>query len=105
MILNISIKNWKLTFLDFPGGPVAKSLPANAGDTSSIPGLGRFHIPRGNQACAPWLLKPTVRELHKRSHCDEKHMCRKEEQPPLAETRGGPGTATETQHSQKQRNK
>ena len=25
----------------FPGGSVVKSLPANAGDTRSIPGLGR----------------------------------------------------------------
>ena len=25
----------------FPGGPVAKNLPANAGGTGSIPGLGR----------------------------------------------------------------
>ena len=28
---------------DFPGGPVVKHLPANAGDTGSIPGLGRLH--------------------------------------------------------------
>ena len=26
---------------DFPGGSVVKNLPANAGDTGSIPGLGR----------------------------------------------------------------
>ena len=58
MILNISIKHWKLTFLDFPGGPVVKCLPANAGDTSSIPGPGRFHIPHDNWTCAPQLLKP-----------------------------------------------
>ena len=25
--------------LDFPGGPVVKNLPANAGDTDLIPGL------------------------------------------------------------------
>ena len=43
---------------DFPGGPVAKSLPANVGDTSSISGLGRFHVPRSNSACAPRLLRP-----------------------------------------------
>lgn len=30
---------------DFPGGPEVKSLPANAGDVSSIPGLGRSHTP------------------------------------------------------------
>ena len=33
---------------DFPGGPVDKNLLANVGDTGSIPGLGRFHMPRGN---------------------------------------------------------
>ena len=27
---------------DFPGGAVVKNLPANAGDTGSSPGLGRF---------------------------------------------------------------
>ena len=29
---------------DFPGGAVVKNLPANAGDTGSIPGLGRSHM-------------------------------------------------------------
>ena len=33
---------------DFPGGAVVKNPPANAGDTDSIPGLGRSHIPRSN---------------------------------------------------------
>ena len=32
----------------FPGGAVVESLPANAGDTSSSPGLGRSHMPRSN---------------------------------------------------------
>ena len=27
---------------DFPGGAVVKNPPANAGDTGSIPGLGRY---------------------------------------------------------------
>ena len=35
-------------FQDFPGGEVDKNLPANAGDTDSIPGLGRFHMPQKN---------------------------------------------------------
>ena len=35
-------------FLDFPGGPVVKNPPANAGDTGSIPGRGRFHMPWSN---------------------------------------------------------
>ena len=32
----------------FPGGSVVKNLPADAGDTGSIPDPGRFHVPRGN---------------------------------------------------------
>jgi len=30
---------------DFPGATVDRNLPANAGDTGSISGLGRFHMP------------------------------------------------------------
>ena len=30
-----------LSFRGFPGGSVVKNLPANAGDTGSIPGSGR----------------------------------------------------------------
>ena len=37
-----------MTGLDFPGGTVVKNLPANAGDTGSIPGLGKCHMPQGN---------------------------------------------------------
>ena len=33
---------------DFPGGPVIKNPPANAGHTGSIPGPGRSHMPQGN---------------------------------------------------------
>ena len=32
----------------FPGGAVVESLPANAGDTCSSPGLGRSHMPWSN---------------------------------------------------------
>ena len=39
---------WKGGTQDFPGGTVDKNLPANAGDTGSIPGKGRFHLPRSN---------------------------------------------------------
>ena len=31
---------------DFAGGPVVNNPPANAGDTSSIPGLETSHIPQ-----------------------------------------------------------
>ena len=33
---------------DFPGGAVVKNPPANAGDTGSSSGPGRFHMPRSN---------------------------------------------------------
>ena len=33
---------------DFPGGPMVKSLPADAGDMGLVSGLGRSHTPRGN---------------------------------------------------------
>ena len=36
--LAFTFKEW-----GFPGGPVAKNPPANAGDMSSIPGPGRLH--------------------------------------------------------------
>ena len=32
----------------FPGDAVVESLPANAGDTGSGPGLGVSHMPRSN---------------------------------------------------------
>ena len=46
---------------DFPGGAVDWSLSANAGDTSSIPGPGRFHVPQSNQAHVPQLLSLSLR--------------------------------------------
>ena len=32
----------------FPGGLVVKNPPTNAGDTGSVPGQGRSHMPRSN---------------------------------------------------------
>ena len=87
-------------YQDFPGGPEVKNLPANAG---LIPGLLRFHMPQGNQACAPQLLS-----LYSRAHVlqKEKPAMRSpctatREQPPLTATRESPRAATKTQHSQK----
>ena len=45
---NLSRKPIKKQLRGFPGGAVVKNLPANAGDTGSIPGPGRSHMPRGN---------------------------------------------------------
>ena len=36
---------FKAPFLGFPGGPVVKNPPANAGDSSLTSGLERFHMP------------------------------------------------------------
>ena len=47
----------------FPGGTVVESLPANAGDTGSSPGLGRSHMPRSNWAREPQLLSPRIWSL------------------------------------------
>ena len=51
-----------------PCGSVVKNPPANAGDTGSIPGPGRFHMPWSNKQslCAtttePVLQSPSTRE-------------------------------------------
>ena len=38
-----------------------KNLPANAGDTGSIPGPGRIHMHRSNEDWVPQLLSPHFR--------------------------------------------
>ena len=43
-----STDEWIKKMWGFPGGAVVKNPPANAGDTGSIPGLGRSHRPRSN---------------------------------------------------------
>ena len=47
----------------FPGGTVVESLPANAGDTGSSPGLGRSHMSRSNWAHEPQLLSLRIWSL------------------------------------------
>ena len=47
--------------MDFPGGPVVKNPPANAGDTGLILGVGRFHMPRSNSAHVLQLLTSNSR--------------------------------------------
>ena len=49
--------------LGFPGGAVVESLPANAGDMGSSPGLGGSHMPRSGWARAPQLLSLRVWSL------------------------------------------
>ena len=70
--------------VDFPGGPVVKNPFTNAGDSGSIPGPGRFHMPRSSRACAPQLPKPTL--SGPRSATPEAHApracARPQEKPP-----------------------
>ena len=47
----------------FPGGAVVESLPANAGDAGSSPGLGGSHVPRSDWAREPQLLSLRVWSL------------------------------------------
>ena len=47
----------------FPGGAVVESLPANAGDAGSGPGLGGSHVPRSGWARGPQLLSLRVWSL------------------------------------------
>ena len=47
----------------FPGGTVVENLPANAGDTGSSPGLGRFHMPQSGWAREPQLLSLRIWSL------------------------------------------
>ena len=83
---------------------MVKNLAANTGDTGSIPGPGRFHMPRSNWAHALQLLSPSSgvqgpvlspRLLLLRPRCpqacaqqqetprDEKPTCSQEEKPHL----------------------
>ena len=45
---NGAISSIKTGLLGFPGSTVVKNPPANAGDTGSIPGPGRSHMPQSN---------------------------------------------------------
>ena len=42
------ISHMKIYLMGFPGGSVVNNPPVNAGDTGSIPGLGRSHMPQIN---------------------------------------------------------
>ena len=91
----------------FPGGAVVGSLPANAGNTGSSPGLGGSHMPRSDWACEPRLLSLRVWSLC--SAAGEAAIVRPthrdEEWPPLAATGEGSRAETKTQHSHRWINK
>ena len=92
---------------DFPGGPVVRNLPANAGDVGLTPGLGRSLVPWSTWACVLQLLSLYVLEpglcskrsprIEKPTHCNWRGA-------PFTVTGESPLVATKTQHSQKNNN-
>ena len=83
---------------------MVENLPANAGDTGSSPGLGRFpHAAEQLGPCAtitePARLEPVL--CNKRGRDSERPAHRDEEWPLLATTRESPCTEMKTQHSYK----
>ena len=97
---------------DFPGDPVAKNSPLNAGDNGSIPSLGRSHMPWSlcSKAFEPQLLslRATTTEAGELRACapqqrsyNKKSMQPNEEQPLLTTARESPHTVTKTQNNQK----
>ena len=90
---------------DFPGGPVLKNLPWNAGITGSIPRQGT-KIPHVSGKLSlraaitePACLEPMIR--NKRNYSNETPAHCKKEWPPLTATRESLRPATKTQCSQK----
>ena len=86
----------------FPGGAVVETLPANAGDTGSSPGLGRSHVPRSNWAREPQLLSLRIWSLC--SATREAAIVRgprtvMKSGPRLPQLRESPRTETKIQHS------
>ena len=66
---------------DFPGGLMVKNLPCNAGNTDSIPDLGRSRMPLSNSAHEEQLLSPGTREpvdhnqhVHHNKRCRTMHL-------------------------------
>ena len=102
----------------FPGGSVVESLPANAGDMSSIPGPGGSHTQRSNWAHASqlWSLCSRAREpqlLSPSATTPEAHALQQEKAPqreasllklensPARRNERKASAARKTQHRQK----
>ena len=63
----------------FSGGAVVKNPSANAGDTGSIPGLGRSHMSWSNEARAPQLL--SLRATTTEARAPRAHAMQQEKPP------------------------
>ena len=86
---------------------MVETLPADAGDTGSSPGLGRSHMPRSN-----WPREPQLLSLRVWSQCSatrgrdsQRPAHRDEEWPPLSATGESPRTETKTQKHRQEKKK
>ena len=88
---------------DFPGGPVVKNPPSNAGDASSIPS-GGIKIPHamGQLGLQAETIEPTYSRAHAPQH--EKPRACATTGKILHTTAKSPHAAKKTQHSQKKKN-
>ena len=83
---------------------MVRSLLANADDTGSIPGPGRFHVAWSNCPHVPQLLElvsPEAMLCNKRSHCNKKHADHSYRVTLLTAARESPHATMKTQHSHK----
>ena len=62
-ILEITFIYLKIRLLGFPGGSAVKNPPANVGDTDSIPGSGRCHIPWSKLRPHATTIEPALQSL------------------------------------------
>ena len=76
--------------------------PANAGNTASILGPGRFHMPQSSRALAPQLL--SLCSATKEPTATRSPSTKTREWPQVSATREIPLAAMKTQNSQKQIN-
>ena len=96
---NHPIQKWAESF---PGGTVVESLPANAGDTGSSPGLGGSHMPRSNWAREQQLLSLRIWSLCSTTRSrDREARAPRWRVAPLAATGESPRTETKTQNTAK----
>ena len=88
---------------------MVKSLPANAGDMVSSPGLGGSHMPRSNWAREPQLLLSlrvwSLCSVTREAAIVRGPARRDEEWTPLATTGENPSTETKTQNKAKKKKK
>ena len=80
----------------FPGGAVVESLPANAGDTGSNPGLGGSHMPQST-----WAREPQVLSLRVWSLCSATREAATVRGPHTAMRSGPHSPQLEKAHAQK----